>query len=76
MDITCTVCEEIFISDHILLATSCGHVFHKDCLDNWTWRQKTCPQCRSSLEEEDAKALRIFLNFSSEGIVASEKENA
>lgn len=35
--------------EHVFQLTKCGHVFHMDCLLNWTDKQETCPICRQTL---------------------------
>lgn len=31
----------------------CGHTYHNGCLLNWLKKQKTCPQCRCELFDDD-----------------------
>ena len=38
-------CERDTISN--LFKTTCGHVFHADCLKRWCDHNNTCPNCRS-----------------------------
>lgn len=48
----CCICTEPFASDqrNPIKRTACQHFFHKDCLENWLKRAKTCPLCRNDLE--------------------------
>lgn len=49
---TCPVCMEAWVDDkeRIILATkTCGHCFHKDCLQHWLGINRTCPLCRNDL---------------------------
>lgn len=39
----CGICME---STGHLIATSCGHVYHKSCLNQWVHIKRTCPMCR------------------------------
>lgn len=52
----CPVCLIQFKPDSEINCLSCGHVFHKACLEKWLdYRKVTCPLCRSPVmpEEED-----------------------
>uniref|UniRef100_A0A1A9W7V6 RING-type domain-containing protein n=1 Tax=Glossina brevipalpis TaxID=37001 RepID=A0A1A9W7V6_9MUSC len=42
--ILCSKCMENFKKDDEIYFTSCGHVFHLACLQNW--RSTECPECR------------------------------
>jgi len=30
----------------------CSHIFHRECIDEWTKRQPTCPLCKEILSPE------------------------
>ncbi|EQC29299.1 hypothetical protein SDRG_12968 [Saprolegnia diclina VS20] len=50
----CVVCLGDFDVDDlrcpsVVLALSCGHVFHRDCLQQWCAVAATCPTCRSEV---------------------------
>lgn len=53
----CTVCLTQFNPKAVINHLSCGHVFHKICLEKWLkYRNLTCPNCRKRLVcPEDAK---------------------
>merc|ERR1711869_159038 len=38
-------------AEKAILRTPCDHYFHKDCLGEWLKLAKTCPICRSDLDE-------------------------
>ncbi|WOG99040.1 hypothetical protein DCAR_0418387 [Daucus carota subsp. sativus] len=43
----CTVCLTEFKAEAVINHLSCGHVFHKICLEKWlNYRNPTCPNCR------------------------------
>jgi len=42
----CTICHENLL---IARKLQCGHVFHLKCLIYWLENQKTCPNCRASV---------------------------
>ena len=35
----------------VLKKTDCAHWFHEFCLNEWMTKQKTCPNCRASLDQ-------------------------
>lgn len=43
----CSICHESLIED--IHKTECGHSYHKNCLDSWIKKSKTCPLCRKKL---------------------------
>ena len=48
----CPICLEIFgeLDDYSLLCTlRCGHSYHKKCLNDWLFKDNTCPNCRISI---------------------------
>ena len=54
MNIECLICTELLGFEAHISATSCGHLFHRDCLNRWLNQQilKTCPQCRAPVNIE------------------------
>jgi len=47
---SCSVCLEEYCDSKPIVATPCGHCFHKQCLKNWLKMDRTCPLCRGDLE--------------------------
>jgi hypothetical protein len=43
----CSICFENLIEN--IQKTSCGHFFHKRCLDSWFEMNRICPMCRKKL---------------------------
>ena len=64
-DSTCVICmEEVGDaptgSDNALVSRTCGHVFHRRCLQlwrhrthDWVSKRASCPTCRASVREGD-----------------------
>lgn len=44
VDNPCSVCLEKLSTDNTAL--SCGHTYHKKCIDEWLLKSQTCPICR------------------------------
>lgn len=54
----CSVCLTDYKPKAVINHLSCGHVFHKSCLEKWLkYRNLTCPNCRKHMipaeDEED-----------------------
>ncbi|XP_057437080.1 probable E3 ubiquitin-protein ligase XERICO [Lotus japonicus] len=50
----CSVCLAQFEPDSEINRLSCGHLFHKVCLEKWLdYWNITCPLCRTPLMPED-----------------------
>ncbi|KAF5746187.1 E3 ubiquitin-protein ligase XERICO [Tripterygium wilfordii] len=49
----CSVCLNQFEPESEINCLSCGHLFHKVCLESWlNYSNITCPMCRTSLMSE------------------------
>ena len=58
----CSICyEEISENEKVL---SCGHIYHKQCIDSWTRINPICPYCRKFLAENfSCKIVKKFLSL-------------
>ncbi|XP_065224158.1 E3 ubiquitin-protein ligase trul-1-like [Planococcus citri] len=68
MNVSCTICQEdLFTGDdgESISSTSCGHVYHSHCLLQWMERSKTCPYCRTALENDDVFKLNVLIEKAS-----------
>ena len=41
----CGICMDVFTENEKVQKLSCGHIFHKECLNQWSLSQKICPLC-------------------------------
>ena len=49
---TCTICFENFSDNSNIIALSCEHAFHSECIIKWleaTLEQPICPNCKSNV---------------------------
>lgn len=60
-DCECSIClTEVEADETVRQLGSCGHVFHRSCVDLWLLRCADCPLCkRSVLESSDSSAWRV-----------------
>ncbi len=42
--VECCICYEGIVEGKML---SCGHIYHKECIDTWFKEKKICPYCRN-----------------------------
>ena len=55
---SCAICIEDFASGNVLRRLSCGHLYHRDCIDKWLDRKPICPLCKMPVQElEEANTL-------------------
>lgn len=45
----CPVCLDSIQVDDDVKTTSCNHIFHRRCVDQWLSNHNTCPECRMEL---------------------------
>uniref|UniRef100_A0A1B0FJH6 RING-type domain-containing protein n=1 Tax=Glossina morsitans morsitans TaxID=37546 RepID=A0A1B0FJH6_GLOMM len=57
--ILCSICTENFQTSDTIYTTSCGHVLHYNCIQNWRERSTECPVCRVQY----GNIQKLFLNF-------------
>jgi hypothetical protein len=51
----CPICLEMFGPGGEIKVLRCGHAFHKDCLEGWLQRSRTCALCREEVAPAPAK---------------------
>ncbi|MBU79092.1 MAG: hypothetical protein CMD29_03075 [Flavobacteriales bacterium] len=44
-DEECIICLNGYLKDQNMSILSCGHKFHKSCIDTWFTYKKLCPFC-------------------------------
>jgi hypothetical protein len=55
----CSVCLQEYDFESIVRKSICGHVFHRECLDEWCLKNLSCPMCRTDLSHINILKLRI-----------------
>jgi hypothetical protein len=48
-DTSCSICLEPFSTNHPLVQTQCGHIFHGECQEKWKSMARTCAYCRQKV---------------------------
>uniref|UniRef100_A0A1B0A2T7 RING-type domain-containing protein n=1 Tax=Glossina pallidipes TaxID=7398 RepID=A0A1B0A2T7_GLOPL len=66
--VCCSICMENFDSNNNVCSTSCGHVFHNNCLLQWKENSSLCPNCRESSLENVQKIYLTFDHNTKEGV--------
>jgi len=49
--VECCICQEQFEIRQVLRRSPCSHVFHGDCLGEWLQLSRSCPLCRTDLQQ-------------------------
>lgn len=60
MGIDCGICYEKLGDDREIIATKCGHLYHKVCIMEWLQRSLSCPECRQPVRK--GELIAIFMN--------------
>jgi hypothetical protein len=47
----CSICLTNFEKENMVSSTSCNHIFHHDCIKEWTHYKTSCPVCREELKK-------------------------
>ena len=53
-ELTCVICQELFVQAHTL---SCAHSFCKNCIEEWMKSKRECPVCRKTLSTVPFRSL-------------------
>ncbi|XP_034475869.1 uncharacterized protein LOC117782883 [Drosophila innubila] len=62
LNVLCAICNEFYKANDVVYSTSsCGHVFHRECLFRWLSRSQSCPQCRAACHQQ--RVHRLYMNF-------------
>lgn len=48
----CCICLADFCDEEDVTSIKCKHLFHKNCIKEWSTYNITCPVCRTNLKEE------------------------
>jgi len=53
----CPICFCGFTEGQQVSTTSCGHIFHQDCIQSWLQKSSSCPMCRTWLPSKTDNRL-------------------
>lgn len=64
----CAICDSPLIpppeesegKEEDVSGLKCGHVFHKNCLNQWLCRRQNCPNCRLEITADDVVPKLYF----------------
>lgn len=45
----CVICKDNFKSKDITVNLSCNHIFHNECINEWSLYNPICPICRTNI---------------------------
>uniref|UniRef100_A0A182PER2 RING-type domain-containing protein n=1 Tax=Anopheles epiroticus TaxID=199890 RepID=A0A182PER2_9DIPT len=60
MELSCSVCSELYVPSEHVVITQCGHLFHHACIVRWLQRSQTCPECRA--ECTATRLIKVHFN--------------
>ena len=43
---TCAICIDGYKVGEVVTVLTCGHIFHKACIEPWLLEKRTCPMCK------------------------------
>ena len=46
----CSICLSDIDKNSTIIVLPCNHIYHKNCIISWFNKNKTCPNCRISIE--------------------------
>uniref|UniRef100_A0A1B0A2S8 RING-type domain-containing protein n=1 Tax=Glossina pallidipes TaxID=7398 RepID=A0A1B0A2S8_GLOPL len=69
LSMSCPICMDNFNNSDTIYNTSCGHIFHYNCIQRWRLKSANCPVCRVAY----VTMQRLFLNFDEHVVKAEEK---
>ncbi|XP_037823295.1 kinectin-like [Lucilia sericata] len=59
LNVVCPICTEVFKNADDIYSTSCGHIFHFSCVQDWMGRSTSCPKCR----QYNPTTHKLYLSF-------------
>ncbi len=48
---SCSICLNDYEKDSVVSTTKCNHLFHHECIKEWSHYKDSCPVCREKLKE-------------------------
>lgn len=53
IEIECSICLEVMNKNNkIIKLYCCDHIYHEKCIRGWIEKNRNCPLCRKSIDED------------------------
>uniref|UniRef100_A0A182KAX0 RING-type domain-containing protein n=1 Tax=Anopheles christyi TaxID=43041 RepID=A0A182KAX0_9DIPT len=73
MNVACPICHDAFVCSTHAVTTTCGHMFHHNCILQWLERSSTCPQCRNRCNQSEL--VKMYFHMSSNYEASNAEDN-
>lgn len=60
----CLVCLKAGVKSDEIVATFCGHCYHRSCIEKWFEKSLLCPSCRRPSSK--STLIKLYIDFSEE----------
>jgi hypothetical protein len=48
--LACSICQDDFDDNNIVISLDCNHLFHEKCISEWGKYKPECPNCKTSIK--------------------------
>lgn len=69
----CSVCLVAAAENDEIVSTTCGHCYHKTCIEKWLQKSNICPSCLRPTAT--STLIKLFIEFSDDNSDDLEKKN-
>lgn len=55
-DSDCVICQSLLdVNEAVCVKTTCGHLYHHECIETWFKQKHTCPMCACEFKDKEIK---------------------